>query len=715
MPVLPFLRLLATSILALLMARCAVCLEACSPARLASSRVSIEFHCGSAVLWDLRVSGNKKYSFAPPVFPLGADEVIAGLREIHQDPPSQEGDEIVQYSIRGPLIAKPALVLRVLMRLSPNSSIIRFRYVLEAANADGKSEFGRGPLHYFAIRIPGMTRTREVQLSQFQSLAHSYNLQENNYTASELGARKGVMGPILAVTDEKHSLVLAYEHGSTVPESFLQYYATNDRIQLDAAKGNVYPGQGSDPQHPWMSVWFEAGAIEGSLDSVAPVFRRFVLNEMTSRREPRRPYIFYNTWNYQERQKWSAHREYVQSINLSRALEEIEVAHRIGIEVYVLDTGWYQSTGDWKVSPERFPDGLQQIRRKLAEYGMRLGLWFGPTSAAASSQVVREHPEWRASWNGMVAPPGAIWGTEPSYQMCIVSGYSEAFARKVIEVAHATGATYFKWDAVGQHACNDAHHDHGTGQNTPEERDDSYAYQMIGRLTEAASEIGDAIPGAIVDMDVTETGRAFGLGFLSAGKFFLVNNGPYLFDYNLPMDKEKDNWNLFFYPGQARTWIARSPLGLDKWIPSTMLLTHYFPDDPRNLQELNIASMILGQDGIWGDLTAISSDGIKVMAELIARYKQVREDMALSDPVVTGILSGSPEIHEKVSSQTGRGAVVLFATTPGTYEYTTRHRVAAEHWSSGPVTIDPLADGLAHISAEFKEPGARIVYFGVSN
>ncbi len=98
-------------------------------------------------------------------------------------------------------------------------------------------------------------------------------------------------------------------------------------------------------------------------------------------------------------------------------------------------------------------------------------------------------------------------------------------------------------------------------------------------------------------MDVTETGRAMGLAFLSAGKFFLVNNGPYLFDYDLPMNKEKDNWNLFFYPGQARTWIARSPLGFDKWIPSTLFLTHYFPDDPRNLQELNIASMILGQ--VW--------------------------------------------------------------------------------------------------------------------
>jgi alpha-galactosidase len=238
---------------------------------------------------------------------------------------------------------------------------------------------------------------------------------------------------------------------------------------------------------------------------------------------------------------------------------------------------------------------------------------------------------------------------------------------------------------------------------------------MISRMTQTAAEIANAIPGAIVDMDVTETGRAFGLGFLSTGKFFLVNNGPYLFDYDLPMNKEKDNWNLFFYPGQARTWIGRQPLGFDKWIPSTLLLTHYFPDDPQNLQELNIASMILGQDGIWGDLTAISPQGIETLGGLIARYKLVRDDMAESDPIVTGQLSGSPEIHEKISSQTGRGAVVVFVTTPGTYEYTTRHRVSNDHWSSAPVQVEQLAGGLARITATFTEPGARIVYFGVSH
>jgi len=176
---------------------------------------------------------------------------------------------------------------------------------------------------------------------------------------------------------------------------------------------------------------------------------------MTAHEEARRPLIFYNTWNYQERQKRSAHKDYLESIHLDRALQEIEVAHQLAIEVYVLDTGWYQATGDWQVRPERFPDDLKQVQNKLKGYGMRLGLWFGPTSASVSSVVVKQHSEWRASWDGIISKPREVWGTEPSFTMCLVSGYSNSFAERVISVARSTGATHFKFDGVGQHSCND--------------------------------------------------------------------------------------------------------------------------------------------------------------------------------------------------------------------------------------------------------------------
>ena len=144
-----------------------------------------------------------------------------------------------------------------------------------------------------------------------------------------------------------------------------------------------------------------------------------------------------------------------------------------------------------------------------------------------------------------------------------------------------------------------------------------------------------ACPEAIVDFDITEGGRSVGLGFLSAGKYFLINNGPYNDNYDLKPPAD-GNVNLFFFPGPARAWVCRTPLTYDKWVPSVLFLTHYLPDDPRASQELNIASLVLGQNGIWGDLLRVSDEGIARFGAALAAYKQVRDDITRATLLRTG-------------------------------------------------------------------------------
>jgi len=109
----------------------------------------------------------------------------------------------------------------------------------------------------------------------------------------------------------------------------------------------------------------------------------------------------------------------------------------------------------------------------------------------------------------------------------------------------------------------------------------------------------------------------------------------------------------------------------------------------------------------------VSDSGVAFIGSTLARYKQVRDDITESDPVVTGIVSTSPEIHEKISATTGRGAVVIFATERGTYRYITRHKVVEEHWVSDGVTVSSDPAGHARIEATFDKPGAKILFFGV--
>ena len=562
---------------------------------------------------------------------------------------------VTDYLFEGPLTRDAHLKLRVQFQVNPGVPVVRFRYMLESdqprtlTTADGANS-----LTYLTTSLRGLPGAKEVRLSSFVQLTHSYTLSEEKIEDRYFADRGAVMGPIVAASDGRRSFLLAYEHGSQVPDAFLHYQLKPDRsVSLTAVKGNYFSGETIDAQHPYQTVWMETAAAQGGIDELASNYRSFVLRYMTQNEATRKPYIFYNTWNFQERNKWWNGKPYLESMTEDRILKEIDVAHRMGIDVFVLDTGWYEKTGDWTVSRKRFSDGLKTVKQKLDGYGMQLGLWFGPTTAAASSTVVREHPEWRRSWNGKVAEPEEVWETEKSYKMCMVSGYADAFADELIRIAKETGVTYFKWDAIAQYGCNDPHHNHGGVNNTAQERADSYGFQLVQSMSYVADKVAAAVPGAIVDFDVTEGGRAMGLAFLSSGKYFLINNGPYYQNYDVPIDLGRTNSNLFFHQGPARTWIARSPLTFDRWLPSTLFLTHYFPDDPQQWQQVDVASLILGQNGIWGDLLHISDAGISFLGDTLSRYKKVRDDITESDPVVTGMVSASPEIHEKISSGTG--------------------------------------------------------------
>lgn len=678
--------------------------------------LSISTECGTGCLWRLSPASGGEYSFAPPEFSINGKTVVAELRGVSQlHAPLRLPNGVMEVEFEGSVVGQPTLKLTMQFQLNDETPVVRFRYLLRSADPQTLSKAkGEDQLTYFRVSLAGLPHAREINLSTFDELSHSYLLTEQELGTRYFDDYLKVMGPIVTATDERRSLLVAYEHGSQLPDAFLHYELSPDRLlSLSAVKGNYLTGQLIDNGHPLRTIWFEAVAVEGTDQALASTFRRYILKYMSASAASRKPYIFYNTWNFQERNKWWNGKPYLESMNLDRILKEIDTAHRMGIDVFVLDTGWYEKTGDWTISKKRFPDGLKTVKAKLDGYGMKLGLWFGPTTAAVSSRIALSHPEWQMSMHGKRSLPYEVWETEKSVPMCLVSDYSDAFAHELIRLGKEVGVTYFKWDAIGQYGCNDPHHQHGNENNSEEERGNSYAFQLVRRMSAVADKVSAAIPGAIVDFDITEGGRAVGLGFLSSGKYFLINNGPYYMNYDIPVDQDRSNVNMFFYKGQARSWIARSPLTFDKWIPSTLFLTHYFPDDPEQWQEVTIGSLILGQNGIWGDLLNVSSPGVEYLGKSLGFYKQVSTDITESDPVTSGIVGGSPEIHEKLSNTTGRGAVVIFATTPGRYSYVTEHRVNPSSWSTSAVDVAIDAKGRAKITADFTKPGAKAIFFGV--
>jgi alpha-galactosidase len=653
-----------------------------------------------------------------PVFVLDGRRVEAELLSVSEEARCELAQGVTETRYRGALRDAPEVSLTIIVRHREGSDYGRYSFLL---SAEAPCRLGAGPgaqPEYVSLCLAPDARVTAVRLSEFEESVHSYHLTEVAVRPEAFVNDLDEMGPILAVESGGSTALIAYEHGSTAPDAFIAYrfgvVADERLVRLQAVKSNVLDGHDIS-RTPFESVWFEIGLVRGGLDACAAAYRSFVLRDLSPNAASRSPYIFYNTWNYQERNKWWNGKAFLDSMQQQRMVQEIEVAGRMGIDVFVLDTGWYAKTGEWAVNTGRFDERLATVRRMLEERGMKLGLWFSPTESAVSAAITQAHLDCRCESGGKKWDGHPVWETEDSYHMCLVSRWWEAFADELIRLHREVGVTYFKWDAVGQYGCDSPLHYHGSADHSEEERRDRAAFEQVRYMQRIVDKVCAACPEAIVDFDVTESGRSVGLAFLASGKFFLINNGPYYPNLDDPEYAPGGGMgtNVFVFPGPARPRNCRETLDYDRWIPSVLFLAHYLPDDPAPSQETNIASLVLGHNGIWGDLPAVSEQGVALFSTWLGRYKEVRDAITAAHPIVTGVIGGTPEIHEKIDTRDGRGVVALFAPRAGRYTYVTHHEVAATSAAMEGVEVLRLPSGQARITANFDNWGGKAVFFGV--
>ena len=87
--------------------------------------------------------------------------------------------------------------------------------------------------------------------------------------------------------------------------------------------------------------------------------------------------------------------------NEEKILQLASQAKKIGIELFVLDDGWFGkrntdtcSLGDWYVNKEKLPGGIKGLAEKIEAMGMKFGLWFEPEMTNKDSDLFRAHPDW---------------------------------------------------------------------------------------------------------------------------------------------------------------------------------------------------------------------------------------------------------------------------------------------------------------------------------
>lgn len=87
--------------------------------------------------------------------------------------------------------------------------------------------------------------------------------------------------------------------------------------------------------------------------------------------------------------------------NEEKILNIARQASKLGIDMMVLDDGWFgkrdddcSGLGDWFVNEKKLNGGLKSLVEKINAMGMKFGLWFEPEMVSEDSDLYRNHPDW---------------------------------------------------------------------------------------------------------------------------------------------------------------------------------------------------------------------------------------------------------------------------------------------------------------------------------
>jgi len=161
-------------------------------------------------------------------------------------------------------------------------------------------------------------------------------------------------------------------------------------------------------------------------------------------------HLIRSTWRDKERpvliNNWEA--TYF-DFNLSKLQSIAQEASRLGIELFVLDDGWFGhrdsddcSLGDWIPDERKLPGGLKPLTDTITGLGMKFGLWFEPEMVSPDSDLYREHPDY-----AIQVPGRPLTQSRSQY----VLDYSredvrEAVWKQLEAILETVPVSYIKWD-----------------------------------------------------------------------------------------------------------------------------------------------------------------------------------------------------------------------------------------------------------------------------
>ena len=196
--------------------------------------------------------------------------------------------------------------------------------------------------------------------------------------------------------------------------------------------GELHLAQGESYKTPWVLL----AAAEDGLDGLAAQYHAYA-RAMPAHPQTPRPVVC-NVWEATAFDH-----------NVGRLTALADLAAEVGVERFVLDDGWFggrrdetAGLGDWDVSTDAWPDGLNPLIDHVTARGMQFGLWFEPEMVNPDSELFRAHPDWVLSIGDR--PPRM-----ERHQLVLDLGRDdvrEYLFGKISTILSAYPVGYVKWD-----------------------------------------------------------------------------------------------------------------------------------------------------------------------------------------------------------------------------------------------------------------------------
>ena len=124
-------------------------------------------------------------------------------------------------------------------------------------------------------------------------------------------------------------------------------------------------------------------------------------------------------------------------------------AQKVGVELFVLDDGWFgqrnddfKALGDYNINTKKLPGGLSGLAQKINALGMDFGLWVEPEMISPDSDLYRAHPDWAVHTPGQTP---ALGRNQLVLDLCRRE-VQDYIVENINKILHSAPIRYIKWD-----------------------------------------------------------------------------------------------------------------------------------------------------------------------------------------------------------------------------------------------------------------------------